>query len=165
MTSEEPYSRERQLEVARTIALDLLTYRQRSVQELREGLAKRNVPADVAEEVLERFGEVGLVDDRSFAATLVASRARFRQRGRARIRQELRAKGIDQATAAEALDQLDPDDELAGARAVAAKKARSLQGLDPQVARRRLAGALARRGFGSDIVTRVLAESLGEHEE
>ena len=92
MTSEAPEPRERQLEVARTIALDLLTARQRSIKELRDAMAKRNVPADVADEVLERFGEVGLVDDSAFAASLVASRSRYSQRGRARIRQELQAK-------------------------------------------------------------------------
>ena len=142
MTSEAPEPRERQLEVARTIALDLLTARQRSIKELRDAMAKRNVPADVADEVLERFGEVGLVDDSAFAASLVASRSRYSQRGRARIRQE-------------------PGDELESARAVAAKRARSLAGLEPQVARRRLAGVLARRGFPSDVVTRVLGEVLG----
>ena len=46
-------------------------------------------------------------------------------------------------------------------RAVAAKRARSLAGLEPHVARRRLAGVLARRGFPSDVVTRVLGEVLG----
>ena len=161
MTSEAPEPRERQLEVARTIALDLLTARQRSIKELRDAMAKRNVPADVADEVLERFGEVGLVDDSAFAASLVASRSRYSQRGRARIRQELQAKGVDRDIAADALEALDPGEELESARAVAAKRARSLAGLEPQVARRRLAGVLARRGFPSDVVTRVLGEVLG----
>lgn len=160
-----PDSRERQLEVARTIALDLLTLRQRSVLELRQAMAKRNVPADVADEVLERFGEVGLVDDQAFASTLVASRTRFSGRGRARIRQELQVKGVDREIADEALAAISPEEELEAARAVARKKARSLAGLEAHVARRRLAGVLARRGFTTSVVSQVLAEEIGTHSD
>ena len=59
-----------------------------------------------------------------------------------------------------ALDELDDDAELDAARAVAQRKLRSLSGLEPHVAKRRLAGALARRGFGPGTVMQVTNETL-----
>ena len=53
--------------VARTILLDALTGQARSRQELRQKLAKKDVPDDLAERLLDRFTEVGLVDDEAFA--------------------------------------------------------------------------------------------------
>ncbi|HQD23321.1 MAG TPA: regulatory protein RecX [Arachnia sp.] len=150
-----------QLEVARTIALDLLTARQRSAHELRAGLLRRRTPPDVADEVVERLAGVGLVDDVAFAEALTTSRVTHSQRGRARIRQELREKGVDREVAEAALAELDPEAELEGALALARRRARSLAGLEPHVARRRLAGVLARRGYSPSIVSTALAEALG----
>ena len=60
-----------------------------------------------------------------------------------------------------ALAELDPEAELEGALALARRRARSLAGLEPHVARRRLAGVLARRGYSPSIVSTALAEALG----
>lgn len=149
------------MEVARKIALDLLAVRQRSEHELRVAMAKRNVPADVADEIVQRFVEVGLIDDAAFTEALVASRAGYGHRGRARIRQELQLKGIDREVADEALAGLDPQVERQAALELAERKARPMERLEPHVARRRLAGVLARRGFDVAVVASVVAEVLG----
>ena len=104
-----------QLEVARTIALDLLTARQRSAHELRAGLLRRRTPPDVADEVVERLAGVGLVDDVAFAEALTTSRVTHSQRGRARIRQELREKGVDREVIDQAAAELDADRDIAQA--------------------------------------------------
>ncbi len=148
------------LEFARKIALDLLSARPRSEAELRAALAKRNVPDDLVDELCGRFVEVGLLDDDEFAATLVRSRSTYSHHGRYRIRQELRKKGIDDERAEVALEAISDEDEFEAARAVAEKKLRSLSGLEPRVAARRLAGALARRGFAPDVVREVTRESV-----
>ncbi|MHA7860758.1 regulatory protein RecX [Tessaracoccus sp. Y36] len=150
-----------QVEVARKIALDQLATRARSEQELRTVMKRRNVPADVADEIIERFTEVGLIDDAAFAQSLTSTRAEFGLRGRVRIRQELQAKGIDREIADEVLAQLDPEDEREAALTLARRRVRSLTGLERHVARRRLAGVLARRGFSGGIVSGVLEEVLG----
>lgn len=160
MTSES--ERASRLEVARAIALELLSVRQRSTHELRTALAKRNVPVDVAEEILARFAEVGLVDDAAFAVALTASRSGFALRGRHRIRQELQARGIDRELADAALARLQPEDEYAAALALAQRRARAMAGLEPLVARRRLMGVLARRGFPGAVVAAVTDQVLGE---
>ncbi|AQP44606.1 regulatory protein RecX [Tessaracoccus flavus] len=150
-----------QLEVARKIALDLLAVRQRSAHELGAAMARRNVPDDVAGEIIARFTGVGLVDDEAFAAALTSTRSTVGQRGRHRIRAELQAKGIDREVAESALADLDPDDELEAALALARRRARSMTSLEPHVARRRLAGVLARRGFPSSVVSAAVSEALG----
>ncbi|MVA75661.1 recombination regulator RecX [Auraticoccus sp. F435] len=144
--------------VAREIVLRLLTVRARSRSELQTALAKRRVPPDVAERVLERMGEVGLVDDAAFAESWVSSRQQRRHLSTRALRHELQRKGIDRDQVDEALAGVEPEDEHAAALALAEKKLRSMSGLEPHVRRRRLAGALARKGFGSSLVMQVLDE-------
>lgn len=116
------------------------------------------MPDDAAAAVLDRLEEVGLVDDHAFAQDWVASRQQRRHLSKSALRRELQAKGVDREHLDEALARVDSDDELAAARTLAAKKAAAMQGLEPMVRDRRLAGALARRGFGSGIIRTVLGE-------
>ena len=78
-------------EVARAIALRQLTMAPRTRKQLAEKLAAKEVPAEVALEVLDRFEEVGLVDDKAFAQGWVHSRSSGR--GRRALAQELRTQG------------------------------------------------------------------------
>lgn len=163
MTSEPPDGADRpqQVEFAYRIALRLLETRARTEHELRAAMGKKEVPQDVADEVVDRLKELRYVDDDAFAESLAASRVRVSQRGRTRIRMELQSKGIERGAVEGVLAELDPADEWAAARAFAAKKARTMRGLERHVAMRRLRGALARRGFGMDIVAAVSGEALG----
>jgi regulatory protein len=147
--------------VARKILLDALTGQARSRKELRDKLAKRQVPDELAERLLDRFGEVGLVDDEAFARSWVESRQRSRGLARRALAQELRRKGVDDETVRTALDELDPDQEEQAARRLVAKKARSMRGLDPGVATRRLVGMLARKGYSPGLAFRIVRDELG----
>ncbi len=147
--------------VGRKILLDALTGQARSRQELRDKLAKRDVPADLAERLLDRFTEVGLVDDEAFARSWVESRQRSRGLARRALAQELRRKGVDDETARTALDDLDPVDEEEAARALVRKKLRSLRGVDRTTATRRLAGLLARKGYPAGMAFAVVRAELG----
>lgn len=148
--------------MARRIALKQLESRARTAEELRRALTKRNTPEDVIEEIVDRFRDVGLVDDAAFARALMNTRVEVQRRGGLRIRQELRQKGVPDDVVAEAMGELDRESELEAATAFAVKKARSLTGLDPMVAKRRLYGALARRGFTADVVRAAAEAATGE---
>jgi regulatory protein len=150
--------------VARTILLDALTGQARSRKELREKLAKKDVPDELAERLLDRFTEVGLVDDAAFARSWVESRQRSRGLARRALAQELRRKGVDDETVRAALDEVDPDDEEEAARQLVRKKLRSLRGVDRATATRRLAGLLARKGYPAGLSFAVVREELGEAE-
>lgn len=148
--------------VARTIVLRKLTAQDRTRAELADALRAKDVPESVADRVLDRMEEVGLVDDARFAESWVRSRQQRRGMSALALRRELHRKGVDPELSDAALAQVDPDDEYTAAVALAEKKFRTMGDLAPEVAKRRLAGALARRGFSSGLVWRVVREVLGE---
>jgi regulatory protein len=147
--------------VARKILLDALTGQARSRKELRDKLAKKNVPGDLAEQLLDRFSEVGLVDDEAFARSWVESRQRSRGLARRALAQELRRKGVDDETAQTALDDVDPAVEERAARDLVQKRLRSLRGVDRATATRRLVGMLGRKGYPPGTAFRVVRDELG----
>lgn len=151
--------------VARTILLDALTGQARTRRELADKLAKREVPDAVAADLLDRFTDVGLIDDAAFASAWVESRHRSRGLAPRALAQELRRKGVDDEEAKAALEQIDEDDQRLAARALVDRKMRSVRGLDPQVATRRLAGMLARKGYGAGLAFSVVREALAEDDE
>lgn len=151
--------------VARAIALRQLTAAPRSRAQLAEAMARRDVPEDVADRVLDRFTEVGLVDDAAYAEIHVRSRHAERGMSRRALAMELRRKGVDDEVAREALEQVDDADEEQAARALARKKLRATRGLDREVRLRRAYGALGRRGYGGSLVSRVVREELAAEGE
>ncbi|HEU4811071.1 MAG TPA: regulatory protein RecX [Nocardioides sp.] len=146
--------------VARKILLDQLTGQARSRKELSDKLASRNVPTDVATRLLDRFEEVGLINDDAFARSWIASRQPGKGLARRALAQELRRKGIDDEVAREALDEIDPADEESAARALVRKKLRTLSRVDDTTATRRLVGLLARKGYSSGLAFAVVREEL-----
>ena len=149
--------------VARQILLRRLTDQPRSRAELAEALAKRHVPEEVATRLLDRFTEVGLIDDEAFARAWVQSRMTGKGLSRRALAVELRRKGIDDDLARGVLDGVDADEEDASARAVVRRKLRTTSGLDPQVRMRRLVGALARKGYPPGVAMRVVREEMTAH--
>lgn len=148
--------------LARTIVLRKLTGQARTRDELSRALAERDVPDEAAEAVLDRMEDVGLVDDQAFARDWVESRQSRRQLSKSALRRELITKGVDRDHIDAALADVDDEDELEAARSLALKKVRGMSQLEPQVRYRRLAGALARRGFSSGTTARILDEVLSD---
>ena len=146
--------------VARKILLDALTGQARSRKELADKLAKKDVPAEISARLLDRFEEVGLIDDEAFARAWIESRQPGKGLARRALAQELRRKGIDDEIAREALDEIDPDDEEAAARALVRKRLRSVQGLELQLATRRLVGMLARKGYSAGMAFAIVKDEL-----
>jgi regulatory protein len=120
------------------------------------------VPDAVTASVLDRLEELGLVDDEAFAQDWVASRQQRRYLSRSALRRELQGKGVDRDHVDSALATIDTADELTAARALANRKSSAMRGLEPVVRKRRLAGVLARRGFGPGIISTVLSELGGD---
>lgn len=149
-------------ERARAICLRLLTGTPRTRKQLADALKKREIPDDVAEEVLSRFEEVGLINDAAFADAWVESRHHGRGLARRALARELRTKGVDTTVIDEAVAQLDSDQEEDRARDLVARKLRSTRGLDRDRRLRRLAGMLARKGYPEGMALRVVRQALQE---
>lgn len=146
--------------VARTIVLTRLTARARTRKELADALAQRQVPGDVAARVLDRFTEVGLVDDAAFASAWVESRQSSRGLSRRALTEELRRKGVDDETIADSIASVDDETEYEAARSLVERKLRSTRSTDPRARWRQLVGLLARRGYGSEVSYRVVRDAL-----
>ncbi|MFC8718326.1 recombination regulator RecX [Kitasatospora sp. NPDC057198] len=147
-------------ERARDVCLRLLTGAAKSRKQLADALRRKEIPDEVAEQVLDRLEEVGLIDDAAFAEAWVESRHAVRGLSRRALAQELRTKGVTGETAERALLQVDADDETEAARALVVRKLRSTAGLERAVRTRRLVGVLARRGYAEGLAYRVVREAL-----
>ncbi|MEU6226469.1 recombination regulator RecX [Streptomyces sp. NPDC047042] len=152
-------------ERARAICLRLLTGTPRTRKQLADALHKREIPDEVAEEVLSRFEEVGLINDSAFADAWVESRHHSRGLARRALVQELRTKGVDPTLIDEAVGQLDSEQEETTARELVARKLRATRGLDRDKRLRRLAGMLARKGYSQGMALRVVRQALEEEGE
>jgi regulatory protein len=146
--------------VARGICLRALTGAPKTRQQLADLLTKRGVPDDAAETVLDRFTEVGLIDDAAYARAWVSSRQAGRGLARRALSAELRAKGVDPDVAAEAVEAVDDEDERQAARRLVERKLAGVRRLDRVTATRRLMGMLARKGYNGGLAAAVVREAL-----
>ncbi|CNE20002.1 Regulatory protein recX [Mycobacterium tuberculosis] len=147
---------------AREICLRLLAGSPRTRAQLADALRRKDVPADVADRVLGRFTDVGLIDDEAFARAWVQSRHTGRGLAKRALAAELRRRGVADDTVNEAVESLDPAQEEETARALVLRRLPSTRGADPAKRMRRLVGLLARKGYPPGLSYRVVKEALAE---
>ncbi|TDD74769.1 regulatory protein RecX [Actinomadura darangshiensis] len=140
----------------------MLSAAPRTRAQLADALRRRNIPDDVAERVLGRFTDVGLIDDEAFAQAWVQSRHTGRGLAKRALAAELRRRGVAGDTVNDAVETLDPAQEEATARALVTRKLRATQGADPAKRMRRLVGMLARKGYPPGLAYRVVKDALAE---
>ena len=145
---------------ARQICLQLLTLAPRTRAQLASALRDRSVPDDAAHTVLDRFADVGLIDDAAFARAWVESRHYSRGLAGRALRAELRQRGVGDDQIKDAIEDLGPDAEVATARRLVERKLASTRGLPSEARIRRLAGTLARKGYPPGLAFRVVREAL-----
>ena len=138
---------------AKEKALWLISYRSHSKKELRDKI-RRTCDAEAADKAVERMEELGLVNDEDFARRYAEQLLYGKRLSKRAAFYELRRKGIDQATAEEALAELDVDvhEQI---RALIEKKYRQIN--DEKI-RRRAVAALQRLGYGWEDIKAVLEE-------
>jgi regulatory protein len=149
-------------DVARAIVLRQLSMGPRTRKQLEDKLRRRLCPDDIAEKVLDRMTDVGLVDDRAFAEMLVRSRQTGRGLAKRALAQELRTKGVDDELVAETLGSIDPESERMRAEELTARKLRTMGGVGPTVQARRLSGMLARKGYPPSVVYAVVRDAVND---
>ena len=144
--------------MARTILLDQLTGRARSRRELSDKLAAKNVPPEIATRLLDRFEEVGLVDDEAFARSWIAGRQAGRDwpAGRSRRSCAARASPTRWRARRSTRSTLPPRRPPPGP---GAQEAALVVRVD-DVTARRLVGMLARKGYGSGLRSRSSSDEL-----
>jgi len=137
-------------------ALNYLSYRPRSREEVRRYLRRKETPPEIIETALARLDRLDFVNDRAFAGFWIESREHFSPRGARALKNELRMKGVERDVVDELVNE--EQDEERALRA-GRKKAMTLvnnSSIDYATFRNRLGSFLQRRGFGYQIVTKTV---------
>lgn len=133
---------------AKNAALRLLSYRSRSEKEVQRRLEGR-FTEDVIDRTISDLRRQGLLDDVAFAKEWREQREKFRPRGPAVIRQELRKLGVDRDVIQDALSGFDSS---ANAYQAGSKYATKLSVANASDFKRKLGGFLYRKGFEGDVL-------------
>jgi regulatory protein len=147
-----PPTPERLEQRARNVLLHQLARSAKSTHQLRKILEQREIPSEIAERVLERFTEVGLIDDKAYAETIVSSRRNFKGLSKSAIKRELGEKGVPAPLIEEAIEDITAEDDFEAAKDLAVQRIRQMSSLTREVRERRLAGYLGRKGYPSSTV-------------
>ena len=147
-------------DAAKQVLLRRLSHAPRTRKELAKDLKDKDISDEVANVALDRFEEVGLINDQALASNYVSSQHERKGLGKNALRQQLRAKGISDDMALEAISQISDDQEFQAAFALACKKIRSLQKDDAKTQLRKIVGVLARKGYSSNLAFRVAKEVI-----
>ena len=145
---------------ARQICLRLLTAAPRTRAQLAQAMRRGGVPAEAAEAILVRFADAGLIDDAVFARAWVESRHHSRGLSKRSLSAELRRNGVQDEEIREAVDALDPEQEVATARRLVERKMASTRGRPPETRARQAAGMLARKGYPPGLAFRLIREAM-----
>jgi regulatory protein len=175
---EKPKSREEQGTAARDQCIRLLAVRPRTRSELETALVKRGYDEDVIAEILDRYSDVGIIDDEAFARAWVTSRHHSKGLAKRALAGELRRKGVSDDDMGVALGELDGDAEVDTARALVERRLRverrrpagdpdDADGREAQrkaqaALIRKLVGMLARKGYSSGLAYRVVKEAMAD---
>lgn len=150
---------------ARRIALDALSRAARTRGQLAALLQRKGIAPEAAEAVLDRFEEVGLIDDVGYSEAFVESRHRIRGQGGRALSAELRRRGVADDVVADAVGSLDPEQEFETACRIARARYDRMPAVPAEVKLRRLAGFLARKGYSGAIVSRAVRHVVQEAAE
>ena len=139
------------------VALLALTRRPHSVHEMKKLLERRATRELLAQVVIARLKENGLLDDSRYAKQFARQRVEIRRQGEFRIARDLRARGIPDCHIEAAIGESTNDEvERAAVRQRIQRKLKLFRGPLDQKKIASLYGTLLRAGFSSDTIRREL---------
>ena len=144
----------------RQICLRLLTLAPRTRAQLADAMRRRGIPDETADAILGSLTDAGLIDDAAFAKAWVESRHYARGLSKKSLSAELRRRGVDGDDISEAVENLDPEQEIETARHLVARKIAATRGQPAEVRTRKVAGMLARKGYPAALAFRLIREAL-----
>ncbi len=150
---------------AKNIAINYLSYRQRSSKEIIDHLVKKGFLHECAEDVACQLQSARMVNDLEFARVFVRDRLKRKPTGQALLRAQLLAKGITSSMTEMVLAELiSPQSQQASALQAAKRKLQvtkySKKNLDKEKRKKRLLDFLLRRGFSYEIAMKTIHTTL-----
>lgn len=149
-------------EDVRQALLKLIERSGKSSGQLRVSLLEKEFPSQLVDQMIDRFIEVGLIDDVALAKSFTEVAISRKSKAKSVIARELRAKHFPQEAIDLALADIDMDDELEAAKSLAESRYRQLLKLEPEVRTRRLSSFLMRKGYSSSVVWAAVRHASGE---
>ncbi|MCH5353809.1 MAG: regulatory protein RecX [Acutalibacter sp.] len=149
---------------AKEKALYLLEHRSHSKKELTDKIARTAASREAAQAAADRMEELGLLNDEAYARDLARELFTRRRFGKARVRQELRLKGIDSVLIDELLEEYsDENMALENIRAVLSKKYDRWE--EDEKIRRRAFAALQRLGYSYDLIRQAMRRAMSPEDD
>jgi regulatory protein len=146
-------------------AIRVIGRRPHSSSELKRKLKESGYEPSIIDRVIEKLASQNYLNDEEFAKMWTDSRIISQKKGRNLVRQELQQKGIDKEFVKHAMENINPEDEIAGAMKIAQTKWKQTSG-ETFDKKRKTAAFLMRRGFTGAVVTKVLGQlSSGSRDE
>ena len=152
---------------AKSDALRLLSFRPRSVEELRGKLRVKKYAPGTIDNVIEVLRKQGLLDDEKFAKLYSNARVHASPRGIRQVEQELKKKGLSNDLIQRTVANLHDYDEKKTAYELAHRRFEKMTGISAVKKKTRIYGLLKRRGFQTDVIFAVLKDlfqGISEHE-
>jgi len=154
-------------DAAKEAALRILARGPRTEREVEGRLRTRGYHVEAVERALTRLRRVSLLDDRAFVRSFLRTELFKAPQGKRLLEMKLQRRGVPDALIRELDAFLTEDPDLSG-RSLASEEGRAALGfaqlrrryvrLRPEVYRRRMQQALARRGFSWDTIRELLGE-------
>ena len=144
----------------KSTAVGMIGRRALSKKELEQRLTKKGASEENAREAADWLEEIGAVDDANYAG-VIARHYGSRGYGIARVKEELRRRGVDRSLWEEALAELPESREAIAAYL----RKRSHGDLNDPKELKRVTDALIRRGFTWGDVRTALGEYLADFDE
>jgi regulatory protein len=154
-------------DAAKEAALRILARGPRTEREVEGRLRERGYHVEAVERALERLRRVSLLDDRAFVRSFLRTELFKAPQGRRLLELKLKRRGVPDGLIRELDAFLEDDPDLTG-RSLASEEGRAALGfaqlrrryarLRPEVYRRRMQQALARRGFDWGTIRDLLGE-------
>jgi regulatory protein len=149
-------------------AVNLLTYKPRSINELRTRLLEKNwTNEEIVDTVIEKLKEYNYLNDAQFAKSFADSQIRQKAVGKRILKQKLTQKKLDKETVEEALEKAleeTPEEEIIE-RAIA-KRLRLKGKPETREDAKKFYDYLLRQGFSYDLVSNKMREiASGNYDE
>lgn len=150
---------------AKQAAFRYLSYRPRTVQELKAALTRKGYDNGKTECVIKELEAFGFLNDLEYAKAWVDERKRHKGHGKKRLRQELLKKGIASSIVDEVLIDMNEDEQRQLAISIAERRYSRIKSEPWLKIERRLGNYLVRQGYSMSIVYEVLHLFRTRYEE
>ncbi|WP_349409483.1 recombination regulator RecX [Pseudalkalibacillus sp. SCS-8] len=146
-------------------AMNFLSYRMRSAEEIRAYLLKKEIEPSTIKAIIQRLEENGYVNDLEFAKMFIRSKITTTKKGPLALKQELKKKGVSDSLIEQAIETYSVEEQVEEATKLATKKAKQDKKLSENARKQKVAQFLQQKGFPWGVVEQAIENASLEKDE